>query len=171
MGHFCPMNSTSSMEHKCGEDGRMHSVYCPEGSGKYTTADPGEFTVGPANTSGAVQDSSVPCYATHYCVQGIMIQCPAGRFGCADRLRTAECNGNCSAGYFCEAGSESNLADPCGGPHVYCPSGSGAPVWVDAGFYSTGGSADNLHTTQAACEAGSYCVNGTKVCGVGTATW
>jgi hypothetical protein len=37
-----------------------------------------------------------------------MWQCPAGRFGCASRLGSPDCNGPCNPGFFCPEGSDSS---------------------------------------------------------------
>lgn len=46
---------------------------------------------------------------------------------------------------------------------VYCPQGSAWPASVDSGFYSAGGSPDNMtRSHQLACEQGWYCLAGVK---------
>ena len=49
------------------------------------------------------------------------------------------CSGVCAAGYYCPEGSTSATQRECGGEHLYCPAGSGAPVPVPSGSYSSGG--------------------------------
>ena len=114
----------------------------------------------------------VPCTPGHYCVLGVQIPCPAGRFGCGEYLKDDSCNGDCAPGYYCPIGSTSNVQRPCGGNAsdddaavYYCPPASGAPLVVGVGNYSTGSDAGspNLRSGQAECPAGTYCVNGTQV--------
>ena len=50
-----------------------------------------------------------------------------------------QCTGECQAGYFCPTGSVSPTQRECGGEDVYCPTGSGAPIPIPTGYYSTGG--------------------------------
>ena len=143
--------------------------YCPAGSAAPVSAKAGEYTVGP---SPATRNSTLPCTSGTYCVAGTARPCPAGRFGCADRLGDADCNGPCTAGFYCPEGSASSQAQACGGnasrPDAgtfYCPSGSGWPWSVGEGNYSTGSSDASPHqrTGQAQCRPGTYCVLGVQV--------
>ena len=34
----------------------------------------------------------------HYCVEGSIVVCPAGKFGAKEGLASAECSGNCKMG-------------------------------------------------------------------------
>jgi hypothetical protein len=75
----------------------------------------------------------------------------------------------CAAGYYCPNGSITAKQRECGGPHLYCPEGSGKPLAVPRGFYSTGG-ADSLggsghgatRTNVVRCEPGSFCQGGVR---------
>ena len=62
--------------------------------------------------------------------------CPAGKYGSETGLTTATCSGECSAGYYCPAGSINNRANECGSVDKYCPAGSGAPTPVPSVFCS-----------------------------------
>lgn len=89
--------------------------------------------------------------------------CPAGRYGSTFALFDQGCSGPCPAGYTCPRGTINPTANPCfdaftlssGG--VYCPQGSGVPLPVSPGFYSTPGGADQLP-----CPKGSWCRNGLR---------
>ncbi len=85
-GYYCPANSTSPSALPCGGV----AVYCPEGSGLPVSAQPGEYTIGP---SPGTRTGVMPCPGGSYCVGGVMSLCPAGWFGCADRLSDPGCNG------------------------------------------------------------------------------
>jgi hypothetical protein len=100
-GFFCPANSTSPTQEPCGGVG----LYCPPGSAAAASARPGEFTVGGNATT---RSGVVPCPSGSYCRDGEVHPCPAGRFGCAERLGDADCNGPCSAGFFCPPNSTSS---------------------------------------------------------------
>ena len=87
-------------------------------------------------------------------------------------LSDASCNGLCAAGYYCPAGSSHNQQHACGdtadnslAASVYCPEGSGSPVLIGPGNYSTGSSVDAPHTRtgQLPCPAGYYCFQGVQV--------
>ena len=171
-GYFCPANSTSPTAQPCGND----TVYCPIGVAAPVPAPLGEYTVGP---SPSTRNGTRLCVSGNYCQAGVSTPCPAGQFGCADRLYGADCNGPCASGYYCPAGSVSVVAHPCGGnastPNAaayFCPGGSGAPTLVSTGYYSTGSSESSpeLRSGQALCLAGSYCVNGLSVSRLGRAS-
>ena len=154
-GYYCNSGSNSSTQYECGNV----AVYCPTGSPAPVYATPGELTVGP---SLATRNATVHCPAGYYCVGGIDIECPAGRFGCATGLKTDECNGPCAAGSYCPLASTSNKMFSCGNASVYCPEGSASPVPVDVGHYSYGGLVVYQASAQASCPNGSYCVDGIK---------
>ena len=155
-GYFCPLASVNDTQFPCGND----SVYCPTGSGTPMFAQPGDVTTGGTNST---HDGVDRCPERFYCVNGSQIVCPAGQFGCATGLGTAECNGPCSAGFYCPPGSSSNHMAPCGNSSVFCPPGSSLPVVVAPGNYSTGGSVVEQRSDQAVCPPGSYCINGNLV--------
>lgn len=70
----------------------------------------GVFTTGP---SPSTRNGTRPCPSGSFCVDGLSHRCPAGRFGCADRLSDPMCN----AGAWCmrEGG-----ADGCYWWDSYC---------------------------------------------------
>lgn len=87
----------------------------------------------------------------------------AGRYGCSIRLSSSNCSGLCSAGYFCDVASESNVQHACGSESVFCVAGSATPSNVSAGHYSDGSSSPDRRTRQEPCPAGSYCDGGRRV--------
>ncbi len=103
-GYYCPLNSTLATQVRCGDV----SVYCPLGSALPTQALPGEYTVGRGGVD--VMETTAPCPSGSFCVNGFSALCPAGRFGCADRLGDPDCNGPCTGGFYCPAGSTSSQA-------------------------------------------------------------
>jgi len=52
-------------------------------------------------------------------------------------LHSSDCNGLCQKGFFCPAGSFSSKQKACGGPMYYCPEGSGFPLHVANGYYTS----------------------------------
>ncbi|KAJ1444232.1 hypothetical protein M885DRAFT_73563, partial [Pelagophyceae sp. CCMP2097] len=76
-------------------------------------------------------------------------------------LRNASCDGLCEAGYFCPAASSSGRAVECGGAAFYCPEGSQAPLAVDAGYYTVGGTVAT-RAEQRNCPKGHYCAAGAQ---------
>ncbi|CAM9593374.1 unnamed protein product, partial [Ascophyllum nodosum] len=78
------------------------------------------------------------CEPGHFCVKGVRFPCPAGRYGASAKANKPECDGPCAAGWFCPEASISATESPCGAAHLYCPSGSAAPIFVDPGFYTIG---------------------------------
>ncbi len=164
-GYYCPPGSTTATEVPCGGE----DVYCPEGSGLPRVAPPGMYTVGPSSVT---RNDSAPCPSGSFCVGGVLRPCDAGSFGCADRQWLPTCNGPCTAGYYCPAGSTSSRAEACGGGPTqagaaahYCPAGSAEARVVGIGNYSTGSPDDTPHlrTGQAVCPAGHFCDSGVLV--------
>jgi hypothetical protein len=104
------------------------SLYCPEGSATPTRVRAGYFTVGnDADTSNSTRVDEVLCPLGHYCVGGVLFQCPSGRFGASEGLSSAACSGVCAAGYYCPDGSTSAKEFECGGVDKWCPEGSSWP--------------------------------------------
>ena len=100
------------------------------------------------------------CPIGHYCVSGLLRQCPPGRYGNATGEVRDECAGACEAGYYCPIGSISSRQVPCGSPSVYCPAGSAVPTFALPGAVTTGDS-DITRSAAQWCVSGQYCVNGT----------
>ncbi len=92
------------------------------------------------------------------CVRcGVQLLCPAGKWSSASGL-SAACDNLCDAGYFCRPGSSTSNPQACGGAAVYCPAGSGLPLQVAPGYFSTGGTSAATRTATSVCVSGSnYC--------------
>ena len=77
-----------------------------------------------------------------YCTDGVVYDCPAGKYGRAERLESSDCSGPCQKGYFCPPGSTSRV-------QMVCP----------AGYY---GSEEGLGTSECSgsCERALDCPPG-----------
>ena len=118
-GYFCPEGSTSQFERQCGfhfsasltaNSTDSNSVFCPEGSPEPLLVQVGYYSVG---FNRSIRDSTVPCHPGSYCRNGIINDCPAGRFGAVERLSDATCSGPCKKGHYCPPGSTSGVQFPC----------------------------------------------------------
>lgn len=98
------------------------------------------------------------CSPGFYCPRNstspTQIACPPGRFGTAGAVNF-HCMGSCLQGYFCPNASTTPFQNECGGEYVYCPHGSGAPLPVSVGYYSTGGN-ETTRYAQSKCEVAPY---------------
>ena len=102
-GHYCTGAAVTAYQVECASGVAIaDSVYCPAGSAAPTLAVPGEYTLG---GSPSTRWTAMPCRSGSFCVNGTARPCPAGRFGCADRLTDDTCNGPCTAGSYCPSGS------------------------------------------------------------------
>jgi hypothetical protein len=130
VGYYCPEGSVSPTQVQCGlpvESQRAwrpapsangsdvpaaqnDSVFCPEGSALPLVALPGFHTVGYNRTT---RMSQRECPMGSYCIDGIVLDCPAGRYGRSPRMRSPECTGPCQRGHYCPAGSTSMVERPC----------------------------------------------------------
>lgn len=94
-------------------------------------------------------------------VLGIRRLCPPGTYGSTYGLHTQQCSGRCDDGYYCPAGSTSPQERQCGGPHVFCPEGSGEPLLAANGYYTVGlGLA--VRRAERKCEPGHWCLAGVR---------
>jgi hypothetical protein len=118
-GYYCPEASTSPYEIQCGADhtslfsnssDNSNAVFCPEGSSTPLPVQVGYYSLGFNRTT---RQSTVPCHPGSYCLNGVISDCPAGRFGALERLSTAACSGPCRKGHYCPAGSTSEIEFPC----------------------------------------------------------
>jgi hypothetical protein len=129
-GHYCPEQSTSPTQVRCGfrfqrlEDSDLNvntvvtgerlekpnAVFCVEGSSVPLVAHPGFSTIRGDLTT---REDEVPCPRGAYCSDGIVHDCPAGRYGITERLADAACSGPCQKGYYCPPGSTSRNEIPC----------------------------------------------------------
>lgn len=87
-----------------------NSVYCPKGSGIPLLVLPGYYTIGFNKTT---RHDQRKCPAGTYCDKGVRYDCPGGTYGAFERLRTPECSGKCSKGFYCPPGSTSSRQYPC----------------------------------------------------------
>ncbi|CAM9428107.1 unnamed protein product, partial [Laminaria digitata] len=69
--------------------------------------------------------------------EGLLFICPPGRYGASHGLASPLCSGDCSPGFYCPAGSISPRERACGSAALICPAGSGWPITVDEGYYTT----------------------------------
>jgi hypothetical protein len=53
----------------------------------------------------ATRFNQTVCPLGHYCDKGIVIECPAGRYGGTLGLYDSGCSGPCDAGYYCPSAS------------------------------------------------------------------
>ena len=125
-GYYCPEGSTSPFQKECGEyileieptlsvdKFRLRTLsnayFCPEGSPLPLPAPPGYFTVnGTSSTRSAIEE----CVPGTYCIEGIIRDCPAGRYGDSYKIFSPDCTGPCRKGYYCPVGSTSSIEIPC----------------------------------------------------------
>jgi hypothetical protein len=133
-GYACPSGTgvLSAITHGCGSP----EEHCPAGSAVRTPTLPGFYAL---PTPDGLYFNAVMCEAGRLCTGGIARLCPAGRYGSAPGMTAAECAGNCSAGYYCPAGSVSPTQTNCSdGPGSFCPQVSsfslGAPSAVTLSY-------------------------------------
>lgn len=89
---------------------KPNNVFCKLGSWAPLQVLPGYYSVGNNKTT---RFDQLPCPMGSYCIDGIISDCPAGRYGRAQRLDSELCSGPCQAGYYCQAGSKSRTEKPC----------------------------------------------------------
>ena len=104
-GYVCATGSKNRTAAPCGGG----AVYCPVGSGSPLQVPVGWYST-PEDVDASLRSSARPCPSGSFCVGGVRAPCPAGRFGCADRLVVPGCNGPCTLGFFCPTGSNSSQA-------------------------------------------------------------
>lgn len=141
-GHYCPAGSTSPTQFQCG--GAHH--YCPEGSPRPVPAAAGRYTVSreTLNMNHSLENSPpLPegdvlvrvaqelCPRGSYCKGGVVLPCPAGRYGNITGLQTADCSAMCGSGTYCPEGTVQPLPCPAG---YFCPNGL-VPVICPAGTF------------------------------------
>lgn len=160
-GRYCPLNTTTELQ-------MLNTFICPEG------------TYCPMNKHTAPQETNNACPAGSYCPAGTPapIACPAGTYGphpgfgaasdCITCPKGEYCvggqtspTGNCTEGYYCEAGSYIATQVPCpartyrkfkGGDSIascvkctsgnYCPEATGTPIPCPPGHYCIIGTVD-----------------------------
>src|SRR3989344_5089607 len=174
-------NSGSGMNPLCGAGQYLSSDSCTNvGDGYYSpTNDPSRYAC-PSNsdTAGATtSDALSDCVgnAGYYnCQSGTCsvagagyyspdndnsrYECAAGYYGSSTGQTAATCNGQCTAGYYCTAGSTSATQNVCG-TGKYCPTGSSGATNCVAGYYGSS-TTNSVSTCNGACTAGYYCTAG-----------
>jgi hypothetical protein len=174
-GWYCPAASTAPFAHPCSSSPRE---YCPKGADHPLRIEQGFFATRPHRSTGGGFGASEVCPRGSFCLDGVRRDCPAGRYGGAIQMHNSSCSGECTAGYYCPAGSISRNQVQCSSSATYCPAGSAQPLSVSVGHYSTGFSSDlaidaqgrvsleegdNVfsglaRTSQTRCESGSFCL-------------
>jgi protocatechuate 3,4-dioxygenase beta subunit len=87
-----------------------NTVFCPEGTLLPVIAFPGYFTIGNNRTT---RHDQKPCPMGSYCIDGVIYDCPAGRYGRGERLIDPQCTGPCAKGHYCPPGSTTMHEYPC----------------------------------------------------------
>lgn len=191
VGHYCPAGTTLPISCPAGEYNNVTQqaycvscpagYYCPEGSVTYEDKSCPSGYYCPEGTRNAFQNS---CPRGRYNpVSGAKntsdcLLCPPGQF-CADAGLSGP-TGNCSAGYYCTGGSDTDTPLPVtndtlyvsecscdeaaspGGrcwPGSFCPEGSSCPVSCTSGMYCEG---YGLSKPTDLCDAGYYCAGGSS---------
>ena len=185
---ICPAGTT------CPNKGLSSPTPCPAGTYSSQPELKGECTQGPAgkyssDTRQTNDSSFTTCTAGHYCPAGANNQmpcgpgnycdtvglsspklCAKGRYGSSSNNTTAQCDGPCAAGYYCDEGSviaRQGLCPPgyyctAGTPqplncpaNKFCIQGTSVPANCPPGTTSTGGATDI--TGCDSCPAGKFC--------------
>jgi hypothetical protein len=165
-GFYCPIGSKTSTAFYCGGYGRF---YCPIGSKQPIIAPDGYYTVDTENSdyelSITYRSNIIICPFGHYCINGIKYQCKDGYYGNEEGLKSENCSGICSEGWYCPVGSTLPFQNPCPkNASFYCPQGSIKPLITAVGYYAIkphlndGGG----YGSQTACPKGFYCLDGKR---------
>ena len=150
-------------------------------AGQFSLASSGMCSVCPAGTySSSGAGACLNCSAGQYSVGGAdnCSLCLAGRYGDAPMLSVATCSGNCSAGYYCPAGSDSPTEMECPAGQ-FSVAGASSCSSCTAGRYGNASAATSslcsglcaagyfgaspgltVATCSGECAAGYFCVNG-----------
>jgi hypothetical protein len=142
-GYYCESASDTSTQYVCGDP----SVYCPTGSSTPITVPLGYYSL---NGTTSTQSAINPCPPGTYCINGVMRLCPAGVYASNYASTSAQCDGQCSAGYYCPIGSSEMTPCPAGvygskvgaslskcsgscSPGYYCPLASTFSKQIECG--------------------------------------
>ena len=179
-GYYCLAGSISATENECGLGN-----YCPSGSGSATPCDVDSYsavttaiscTACPSDSdtngvTGSDSDLDCSCDGGYYDATGDAygrgcIITEAGYYS-VDNDNT---HSQCTAGYYCLAGSISATQNECGLGN-YCPFGSGSATPCPAGTYGSTTTLTSPVCTDV-CTAGYYCLAGStsateNECGLG----
>ena len=108
------------------------------------------------NTTGLRKTAEAICDPGHYCVDGVRLECPIGRYGESYGLTNSDCTAECEPGYYCNKASKVKNEHECGDSHLFCPRGSGVPKHVHLGYYTIGNTMSTRYGERL-CELGMYC--------------
>jgi hypothetical protein len=188
-GYYCPEGSSSALGGETGtrdtEPCTLTNKFCPANSKEPQHVDKGFYAYSDIDKGISTKNTDQrACTAGNYCDDAVQSacpsgyyqediqattcsKCPAGRYGSSSGLITSACDGLCSQGHFCAAGSQSRTAANCTGEGelatmYYCPAGVSEPKQVGPGYYATERSLSAGFGSRALCEAGWYCVDGVK---------
>lgn len=165
-GFYCPLGTIRGETNPCGNS----SLYCPLGSSIPIVVPRGYFSVdkqGIEFSDSKTKSAILPCPYGSYCINGIKLLCPSGRFGNQMQLSSQNCSGVCPAGFFCPEGSISPFEFPCdANPTIYCPEASPRPLTTGLGYYSISNNISDQYNggyiDQKLCPRGSYCLEGIR---------
>lgn len=185
---ICPAGTT------CPNKGLSSPTPCPAGTYSSQPELKGECTQGPAgkyssDTRQTNDSSFTTCSVGHYCPAGSNNElpcgpgnycdtvglsspklCAKGRYGSSSNNTTAQCDGPCAAGYYCDEGSviakqglcppgyycEAGTPQPLNCPaNKFCIQGTSVPANCPPGTTSRGGATDI--TGCDSCPGGSFC--------------
>jgi hypothetical protein len=147
------------------------SVFCPQGSGWPTAVAAGSFTAGSASSDpdtsrNATRTAQHPCPVGTFCVAGLQMPCPPGRFGTRESLEHWTCTGLCPPGFACPLGTAE--PEPCqpgtyatGGNHkcIACPTAAGAGSALARAL------GDRFAAARPVGDSGQQCVTSAACCG------
>ena len=116
-GFFCPAGTGNLVPSlACSSP----TSYCPLGSASPLNTSVGWYALSTSAVARLFFNQSV-CEEGRYCVGGVASFCPAGRYGNTTGADSADCSGQCTAGYYCPLGSTLPTQTTCGDATVYCP--------------------------------------------------
>ena len=150
-GYYCGPASNSSTQEPCGSV----AVYCPSGTSDRLSVSAGYYST-PDTAPESLRVGQTICNPGHFCEGGVQQPCSAGRYGPGTGIAT-ECSLLCREGYYCPAGSVTDAPNECGSVDKYCPTGSGVPLAVPPGRFSTGGTTRTRTATELCPATGVYC--------------
>ena len=110
------------------------------------------------------------CERGYYCLKGQRFPCPAGKFGPdAGMFQSTQCL-PCDPGFVCPEASwaprkteeTDNDVRECGSPSVFCAEGSATATLAETGYYTAGGDSETTQAESKLCEAGYYCLAGSR---------
>lgn len=96
--------------------------YCPAGSSYPKRVLGGHYTTG-GNTDNRTRTAQVICEPGSYCIDGIALHCPFGRYGNVSGLSNEQCSGLCPSAFYCPQHTANPVPCP---PYHYSTNGA----WV-----------------------------------------